>query len=197
MRGPQSRPGPDETGTSQTSIRHHPLSRGAMRRYAVAPIHTGGVALRPVGPRDATSVPPSILTPKPSFTSCAAPALAGRSGRPGCRPLFTEASGGPGGSGPQACHAIAPGLGPAGSARTARRLPHASRAQTRYLQFTRLTEAPFIVSHLGQCDRRQETLWRSSGEFRNSIALGNRVSPRLAAGFLPRGGRRDAQRAAV
>jgi hypothetical protein len=33
-----------------------------MREYAVAPIHTGGVALRHVGPRGATSVPPSILT---------------------------------------------------------------------------------------------------------------------------------------
>jgi len=44
----------DDHGTSQTSIRHHPRLRSAMREYAVAPIHTGGVALRPVGPRDAT-----------------------------------------------------------------------------------------------------------------------------------------------
>ena len=33
-----------------------------MKEYAVAPIHTSGVALRHVGPRDATSVPLSILT---------------------------------------------------------------------------------------------------------------------------------------
>src|SRR5262249_6516475 len=52
----------DEHGTSQTSIRHHPRKRSAMREYAVAPIHTSGVALRHVGPRDATSVPLSILT---------------------------------------------------------------------------------------------------------------------------------------
>ena len=44
----------DEHGTSQTSIRHHPRLRSAMREYAVAPIHTSGVALRHVGPRDAT-----------------------------------------------------------------------------------------------------------------------------------------------
>src|SRR5262249_18125529 len=52
----------DEHGTTQTSIRHPPRKRSAMRRYAVAPIHTSGVALRHVGPRDATSVPLSILT---------------------------------------------------------------------------------------------------------------------------------------
>jgi hypothetical protein len=33
-----------------------------MSEYAVAPIHTGGVAMRHVGPRDATLVPLSILT---------------------------------------------------------------------------------------------------------------------------------------
>jgi hypothetical protein len=33
-----------------------------MREYAVAPIHTSGVALRHVGPRGATGVPPSVLT---------------------------------------------------------------------------------------------------------------------------------------
>jgi hypothetical protein len=44
----------DEYGTAQTSIRHHPRTRSAMREYAVAPIHTSGVALRHVGPRDAT-----------------------------------------------------------------------------------------------------------------------------------------------
>src|SRR5262250_1543389 len=65
MREPLSRPGQDEHGTSQTSIRHHPPRRGAMKQYAVAPIHTGGVALRHVGPRDATWIPPSILTKAP------------------------------------------------------------------------------------------------------------------------------------
>src|SRR5262249_2711686 len=54
MRKPLSRPEQDENGTSQTSIRHHPPRRSAMRVYAVAPIPTGGVALRHVGPRDAT-----------------------------------------------------------------------------------------------------------------------------------------------
>ena len=44
----------DEYGTAQTSIRHHPQQRSAMREYAVAPIHTSGVAVRHVGPRDAT-----------------------------------------------------------------------------------------------------------------------------------------------
>src|SRR5262249_33722959 len=52
----------DEHGTTQTSIRHHPPRRGARRVYAVAPIHTGGVAVRHGGPRDATWVPLSILT---------------------------------------------------------------------------------------------------------------------------------------
>jgi hypothetical protein len=33
-----------------------------MKKYAVAPIHTSGVAVRHVGPRDATWVPLSILT---------------------------------------------------------------------------------------------------------------------------------------
>lgn len=33
-----SRSVPDEHGTSQTSIWHHPLSRSAMSQYAVAPI---------------------------------------------------------------------------------------------------------------------------------------------------------------
>ena len=54
MRKPLSRPEQDETGTSQTSIRHHPQPRSAMKEYAVAPIHASGVALRHVGPRDAT-----------------------------------------------------------------------------------------------------------------------------------------------
>src|SRR5262245_10497724 len=52
----------DDYGTAQTSIRHHPQQRSAMKEYAVAPIHTSGVALRHVGPRDATCVPLSILT---------------------------------------------------------------------------------------------------------------------------------------
>ena len=54
MRSPLSRPEQDDCGTSQTSIRHHPWPRSAMKEYAVAPIHTGGVAMRHVGPRDAT-----------------------------------------------------------------------------------------------------------------------------------------------
>ena len=62
MRKALSRPEQDEHGTSQTSIRHHPRLRSAMSQYAVAPIHTGGVAMRHVGPRDATFVPLSILT---------------------------------------------------------------------------------------------------------------------------------------
>src|SRR5262245_5980268 len=44
----------DEHGTTQTSLRHQPRKRSAMRDYAVAPLHTSGVALRQVGPRDAT-----------------------------------------------------------------------------------------------------------------------------------------------
>ncbi len=52
----------DDHGTAQTSIRHHPRTRSARRAYAVAPMHTSGVALRHVGPRDATSVPLLILT---------------------------------------------------------------------------------------------------------------------------------------
>jgi hypothetical protein len=49
-----------------------------MRGYAVAPIHTGGVAMRHVGPRDATLVPlslsmglfPGCLTLAPSVLRC-------------------------------------------------------------------------------------------------------------------------------
>jgi hypothetical protein len=37
MRKPLSRPERDDRGTSQTSIRHHPRGRSAMRGYAVAP----------------------------------------------------------------------------------------------------------------------------------------------------------------
>jgi hypothetical protein len=62
MRKPLSRPEQDEHGTSQPSIRHQPPRRRAMRGYAVAPIHTSGVALRQGGPRDATCVPLPILT---------------------------------------------------------------------------------------------------------------------------------------
>src|SRR5262245_5712332 len=62
MRSPQSRPGQDEYVTSQTSIRHHPQGRMARKVYAVAPIHTGGVALRHLGPRDATWAALSIPT---------------------------------------------------------------------------------------------------------------------------------------
>jgi hypothetical protein len=65
MRKPLSRPEQDDCGTSQTSIRHQPPQRRAMRHYAVAPIHTSGVAVRHVRPRGATSVPLSILTWNP------------------------------------------------------------------------------------------------------------------------------------
>ena len=54
MRKPLSRPEQDEHGTSQTSIRHHPRGAERHKSYAVAPIHTGGVALRYVGPGDPT-----------------------------------------------------------------------------------------------------------------------------------------------
>src|SRR5271166_2172576 len=62
MRKPLSRPGRDDRGTSQTSIRRHPPWRSAMRGYAVAPIQYRGVAMRHVGPRDATWVPLPIST---------------------------------------------------------------------------------------------------------------------------------------
>jgi hypothetical protein len=54
MRKPLSRPERDDCGTSQASIRRHPRWRSAMRGYAVAPIQYRGVAMRHVGPRDAT-----------------------------------------------------------------------------------------------------------------------------------------------
>ncbi len=54
MRKPLSRPERDDGGTSQTSILRHPPRWSAMRVYAVAPIHNRGVAMRHVGPRDAT-----------------------------------------------------------------------------------------------------------------------------------------------
>jgi hypothetical protein len=62
MRKPLSRPEPEYCGTSQTSIRRHPPRRSAMREYAVAPIQYRGVAMRHVGPRDATWVPLPIST---------------------------------------------------------------------------------------------------------------------------------------
>ena len=37
MRMPLSRPERDDHGTTQTSIRHHPHRRSAMKEYAVAP----------------------------------------------------------------------------------------------------------------------------------------------------------------
>ena len=70
MRKPLSRPERDDGGTSQTSIRRHPLWRSAMRGYAVAPIQYRGVAMRHVGPRDATWVPLSISTWTASSPLC-------------------------------------------------------------------------------------------------------------------------------
>jgi len=70
MRKPLSRPERDDRGTSQTSIRHHPPWRSAMRGYAVAPIRYHGVAMRHVGPRDATWVPLPISTRTASSPSC-------------------------------------------------------------------------------------------------------------------------------
>src|SRR6516162_11865774 len=66
MRKPLSRPGRDDCGTSQTSIRHQPPRRRAMREYAVAPIHAGGVALRHVGPPGCDLSPALDLDVKPS-----------------------------------------------------------------------------------------------------------------------------------
>src|SRR5689334_15138485 len=94
MRKPLSRPGQDEYGTSQTSIRHHPPKRGAMRRNAAAPIHTGGVAVRHVGPRDATCVPPSVLTfilpasVDPNLANLQRANLPARPPRPACQAFF-------------------------------------------------------------------------------------------------------------
>jgi hypothetical protein len=62
MRKPLSRPERDDCGTSQTSIRRHPPRRSARRMYTVAPIPYRGVAMRPVGPRDAAWVPLPIST---------------------------------------------------------------------------------------------------------------------------------------
>src|SRR5262245_1180547 len=62
MRKPLSRPARDDGGTSRTSIRRHPPWWSAMREYAVAPIQYRGVAMRHVGPRDATWVTLPIST---------------------------------------------------------------------------------------------------------------------------------------
>jgi hypothetical protein len=70
MRKPLSRPERDDCGTSQTSIRRHLRWRSAMRVYAVAPIQYRGVAMRHVGPRDATWVPLSISTWTASSPLC-------------------------------------------------------------------------------------------------------------------------------
>jgi len=62
MRKPLSRPARDDRGTSQTPNRRHLPWRSAVRVYAVAPIQHRGVAMRHVGPRDATWVPLPIST---------------------------------------------------------------------------------------------------------------------------------------
>jgi hypothetical protein len=62
MRKPLSRPERDDCGTSQTSLRRHSQGRSAMRKYAVAPIPSRGVALRHVGRRDAAWIPLPIST---------------------------------------------------------------------------------------------------------------------------------------
>src|SRR5215470_1420611 len=89
MRKPLSRPGQDDCGTSQTSIRHQPPRRRAMREYAVAPTHASGVALRHVGPPGCNLSPALDLDVEPSSDRCRAPGTP-----PGNR---EEASGGPGG----------------------------------------------------------------------------------------------------
>ena len=90
MREPLSRPGRDDCGTSQTSIRHQPPRRRAMREYAVAPIHAGGVALRHVGPPGCDLSPALDLDVKPSSYR--------RTARRGPPPATEKmASGGPGG----------------------------------------------------------------------------------------------------
>src|SRR5262249_17536166 len=70
MRKPLSRPERDDRGTSQTSIRRHPPERSAMRGCTVAPIPYRGVAMRHVGPRDATWVPLPISTWTASSPLC-------------------------------------------------------------------------------------------------------------------------------
>src|SRR3974390_1969758 len=70
MKKPLSRRERDDCGSSQTSIRRHPPGRSTMREYAVAPIQHRGVAMRHVGPRDATWVPLSISTWTASSRVC-------------------------------------------------------------------------------------------------------------------------------
>jgi hypothetical protein len=75
MRSPLSRPGRGGRGTSQASIRRHPLSRGARRGYPVAPTHTGGGAVRHAGPRGATRPRPRSrrgAARVPPFAGCLA-----------------------------------------------------------------------------------------------------------------------------
>src|SRR5262245_27342046 len=62
MRKPLSRPERDDRRTCQTSIRRHPWWRSTMREYADAPIQHRGVAMRHVGPRDATRLTLSTST---------------------------------------------------------------------------------------------------------------------------------------
>src|SRR5262245_28854631 len=94
MRKPLSRPGQEETGTSQTSIRHHPPRRGAMREYAAAPIHTGGVALRHVGPPGCSLSPALGLDVEPPVAcryepwELTSPNRPERSPRPACQAFF-------------------------------------------------------------------------------------------------------------
>src|SRR5262249_50656355 len=60
----------DDYGTAQTSIRHHPQQRSAMKEYAVAPIHTSGVALRHVGSPGCNLCPALDLDIKPPEPGC-------------------------------------------------------------------------------------------------------------------------------
>jgi hypothetical protein len=120
----------DEHGTAQTSIRHHPQQRSAMRPYAVAPLHTSGVLLRPVGSSGCNLSPALDLDVAPadprtgigylhltnSYRFAGSPS--GRPAPPG--PTPHRGLGPAGRRGPKACQAIAPGLGPAGSSQPGR-----------------------------------------------------------------------------
>jgi len=107
MRKLLSRPEQDEFGTSQTSIRHQPRRRRAMREYAVAPIHTSGVAVRHVGPPGCNLSPALDLDvePRGPLLACLThPRGCRASQRHACREPpgnREEASGGPGGGN---CH---------------------------------------------------------------------------------------------
>ena len=107
MRKSLSRPEQDEFGTSQTSIRHQPRRRRAMREYAVAPIHTSGVAVRHVGPPGCNLSPALDLDvePRGPLLACLThPRGCRASQRHACREPpgnREEASGGPGGGN---CH---------------------------------------------------------------------------------------------